>query len=283
MVEKYDPLVIEEKAEGLIGLANKPEDFNDDDARIVMALANLVAIGLRKAKIEAELRDSRRELSELVSELELYESLLRHDLTNDLQLVLGETELAKGLSESKTVIEYLNSIESAAKRMTRLLTVVRGPESNLNENLYTFLQELVADMTKSYTRMKIKTHIDGDSGKVKFKGKSLIPFVFDNIIRNSVQHVNPEVSVNIYTKIGSEQVILDFVDDGPGIKKEKRNTLFRKVDDKSKHGIGLYLCRKIVESYEGRIYLLDEKEYGSGTAIRVELPRIHEEVREKVH
>ena len=51
----FGPLVIGGKAEGLIGLANKPGDFTEDDARIVMALSNLVAIGLNRTKIETEL------------------------------------------------------------------------------------------------------------------------------------------------------------------------------------------------------------------------------------
>jgi GAF domain-containing protein len=68
----FGPLMISGKAEGLIGLANKPSDFTEDDARIVMALANLVAIGLRKAKVENELRASEKKLSDTIDELALW-------------------------------------------------------------------------------------------------------------------------------------------------------------------------------------------------------------------
>ncbi|TFH10228.1 MAG: GAF domain-containing protein [Candidatus Thorarchaeota archaeon] len=85
----FGPLVISGRAEGLIGLANKPTEFTENDARLVMALSNLVAIGLNRTKIEAELRESQTKLSDTIIELQLYDSLLRHDLSNDMQLIIG--------------------------------------------------------------------------------------------------------------------------------------------------------------------------------------------------
>jgi PAS domain S-box-containing protein len=54
----FSPLVIDGKAAGVMGLANKPEDFTEDDVRIAMAFGDLAAIALRRAQTEEALRQS---------------------------------------------------------------------------------------------------------------------------------------------------------------------------------------------------------------------------------
>ncbi|MDP2862804.1 MAG: PAS domain S-box protein, partial [Desulfobacterales bacterium] len=54
----FAPLTIDGKVTGVIGLANKPEDFTKDDARIARALGDLSAIALRRIRIEEALRES---------------------------------------------------------------------------------------------------------------------------------------------------------------------------------------------------------------------------------
>lgn len=46
----FAPLVLEEKAVGIIGLANKPSDFNDNDAEMATGFGKLAAIGHQKSK-----------------------------------------------------------------------------------------------------------------------------------------------------------------------------------------------------------------------------------------
>lgn len=277
----FGPLVIAGRAEGLIGLANKPSDFTDDDARLVMALSNLVAIGLKKSKIEEELRESQRKLADSVTELQLYTSLLRHDLANDLQLVVGEIGLAQTKSiESSQVIEALASIESAANRMMRLLQLFKQTEFTDEDDLYDILVFLVRENEDSYPNATI--HLDEGlaTEKIKIQGKMLMPFVFDNLVRNAVQHVGPNVTIQIHSSVEPDKVILDFVDNGQGIPEDVASVLFKKVDVRSKGGMGLYLCRKIVEIYKGTITLLDSGVYDTGAAFRIELPRNGNEIIE---
>jgi two-component system sensor histidine kinase KdpD len=280
----FGPLVIAGRAEGIIGLANKSSDFTEDDERLVMALANLVAIGLNRTKIEAELRESQKQLSESLSELRLYASLLRHDLSNDLQLIIGEIELAKMNAAKDTRLSgYLNSIDSASSRMMRLLQVFHETERVDEGNIREIISYLIAETKSSYPHIVISSHVKPTQEKVRIKGKSLIPFVFDNLIRNAVQHVGPNVEVTIYLVAKEDRVVLDFVDNGPGIDDDLIENLFQKGVSTTGGGFGLYLCRKIIEIYDGSIGLLPNDVYKKGTAIRIELPRFKEEVRPKGH
>ncbi|TFG28908.1 hypothetical protein EU528_10460 [Candidatus Thorarchaeota archaeon] len=280
----FGPLVISGRAEGIIGLANKPSDFTTDDERLVMALANLVAIGLNRTKIEAELRESQKKLSETISELHLYASLLRHDLSNDLQLIIGEIELAQmDAAKDARLDGYLRSIESASSRMLRLLQVFQETQKVDEGNIREIINHLVTETKASYPHIVIRSKVEPTKEKVRIKGKSLIPFVFDNLIRNAVQHVGPNVEVTIYLAAKKDKVVLDFVDNGPGIDKDIVENLFQRAVSKTGGGFGLYLCRKIIEVYDGSISLLSNDVYNKGTAIRIELPRFKEEVKPKSH
>ena len=280
----FAPLVIAGRAEGLIGFANKPSDFTEDDARMVMALSNLVAIGLNRTKIEMELRESQSKLSETIAELQLYTSLLRHDLSNDLQLIIGEIELLQ-LKSSKDarLQEHLTSVGSAISRMSRLLQVFQETDIDHENNLKNIIHHLVNETKSSYPHITIRSHVEPTEDKVSIKGKTLIPFVFDNLIRNAVQHVGPNVEVEIFMAAREEQVILDFVDNGPGIDRGQLANLFQKGESVIEGGFGLYLCKKIIEIYGGTINLLSNDIYKSGTAIRIALPRIQEEMRPRSH
>ncbi|MFW9847595.1 MAG: ATP-binding protein [Candidatus Thorarchaeota archaeon] len=281
----FGPLVISGKAEGIIGLANKPTNFTEDDSRIVMALSNLVAIGLEKSNTETELRESQRKLADSVRELQLYASLLRHDLSNDLQLIMGELELAKMKADVKPEqTEYFQTIESASNRMIRLLQLFNRTEFIEDEdNLISIVKHLVNETKGSYPDTKVRFHEPLGIEKIIISGKALTPFVFDNLIRNSVQHAGPNVEVDIHLDTKPNAVILDFVDNGPGFDKQIASELFQKGVSITGGGFGLYLCRRIVEIYQGKIEILGEDIYKKGAAIRVELPGIIVEQRERVH
>lgn len=281
----FAPLVIAGRAEGLIGLANKSTEFTENDARLVMALSNLVAIGLNRTKIEDELRESQRKLSDTIVELQLYASLLRHDLSNDLQLIIGEIELARvaAINDAR-LINYLKSIDSASSRMLRLLQVFQEPNQIDEGNLKEVLYHLVDETKLSYPHITIQSFVEPTEEKVSIKGKSLLPFVFDNLIRNAVQHVGPNVEVDIHMAAQEERVVIDFVDNGPGIDRNLAKNLFKKgVSETGGGGFGLYLCKKIIEVYDGSINLLAGEVYNKGTAIRIELPRIQDEKRPRGH
>jgi len=280
----FGPLIIDGRVEGLIGLANKPSAFTDDDARIVMALSNLVAIGLKKSKIEEELRTSREKLSETISELKLYASLLRHDLSNDLQVIIGELQLAQlKVADEPELKDSCDSITSACSRMLRLLQVFNQSDMIDEENLLSNLSYLIDETKKSYPDVIVTLQNHSSFEDIPIRGRPLLPFVFDNLFRNAIQHSGQDVTIDIYVRTMDNSAVIDFVDDGPGIDLDIASRLFQKGASKTGGGFGLYLCRKIVETYQGRINLLPTIEYGKGAAFRIELPLVKERIVKRIH
>lgn len=107
--------------------------------------------------------------------------------------------------------------------------------------------------------------------------------VVANLIDNAIKYT-PSGDVTVDIGGDSEHVRISVADSGIGIPKEDQAHLFQKfyrVDNSDTReiggtGLGLYLCRRLVEAMNGRIWV--ESEYKRGSTFYVEVPRItHEE------
>jgi PAS domain S-box-containing protein len=107
--------------------------------------------------------------------------------------------------------------------------------------------------------------------------------VVANLIDNAIKYT-PKGDVTIDIGGDNDHVVISVADSGLGIPKEDQPHLFQKfyrVDNTDTReiggtGLGLYLCRRLVETMNGRIWV--ESEYKRGSVFYVELPRIsHEE------
>ena len=103
--------------------------------------------------------------------------------------------------------------------------------------------------------------------------------VLDNLVENGIKYT-PEGSVAIDVTATEEYVRVSIQDSGVGIPAEDMPHLFQKfyrVDSTDTReiggtGLGLYLCRKLIEAMDGRIWV--ESEYKKGSTFYIEVPRI---------
>ncbi|OJF13995.1 ATP-binding protein [Couchioplanes caeruleus] len=102
--------------------------------------------------------------------------------------------------------------------------------------------------------------------------------VVDNLLDNAVKFSHDDSVVTVQLTGDDEAVVLRVTDTGIGLPSEDRPTLFRRLyrGDNVRHsgipgnGLGLALCRAVVEHHQGTITL--SPEYPSGTAVTVRLP-----------
>lgn len=103
--------------------------------------------------------------------------------------------------------------------------------------------------------------------------------ILRNLVGNALDHGGPEVSVRLTGGPAGEKVELIVADDGPGIAAEHRPHVFERLYrvDASRSratggaGLGLAIVRELVTAQGGRVEL--ESEPGSGTRVRITLPR----------
>ena len=103
--------------------------------------------------------------------------------------------------------------------------------------------------------------------------------VVTNLIKNAIDFVPYEEGViRIECQLKDNNMILSIIDNGIGIPKDKINNLFNRFcqldssnnDGRSSSGLGLYICKTLVEQHGGKIWA--ESEAMKGTSMRISLP-----------
>lgn len=231
----------------------------------VVALYSLVRdIHVRKLA-EIELQNTNRDL-------ELYASLLRHDLGNDLQVIFSTTEVAQMmLPDDSELTEFIEAMRAAAERMTRLLDIFGRPDKDTEQEIVALIVRVAKQAMQTHKHLTIKVIAPQKLEGVRVAGGRLLPMVFVNLFRNSAQHAGNKPKVNVKLSQKSNQVQIDVADNGPGIPKKLRPKLFERGTSSSGGGLGLNLTKRVLEAYGGSIELLDRPSK-TGAAFRIMLP-----------
>jgi signal transduction histidine kinase len=102
--------------------------------------------------------------------------------------------------------------------------------------------------------------------------------VLFNLIRNAIRHTPADGSVTVRAEAGLEAVQIEVADTGDGIPADDREHVFEPfyrgpreaARDSEGAGLGLAICRAIVETHGGRIWIAPSEQ---GTTVRFSLPR----------
>ena len=239
--------------------------WRNDEGDIAGSISVVIDL-TERVRAESELATSHRDL-------ELYASLLRHDLGNDIQVILAQAELQSSIlpSDSK-IMSACDTARHAAERMKQLLEMLETPDAKLTDDIVSLLESRAAQAEKTHSGLKVRVHTNSKPTELKVRCGRLLPALFDNLLRNSHQHAGPEVEVHITLQRFDNIIQVDVLDNGPGIPEEIKSDLFQKGVSTTGGGLGLYLCRRIARAYEGEIELLTQKECPSGAGFRITLP-----------
>jgi two-component system sensor histidine kinase KdpD len=99
--------------------------------------------------------------------------------------------------------------------------------------------------------------------------------VFENLFTNTIKYAPGAPIIVILEQVGAK-VIISFVDRGPGISKEALPFIFerfyrvRSEKTITGTGLGLYICKQIIDAHRGKIWA--ESTPGQGTTFFIELP-----------
>ena len=125
------------------------------------------------------------------------------------------------------------------------------------------------DFINRYPQRIIEPTIDSD---IYVLGEELLlQMLVNNLIENALKYAPKEGKVVIRLKETNNKAILQVLDEGPGISDDEKKQVFEKFyrsgDEKVRNtkgtGLGLYLCKKIVQEHKGHISITDHKPKGS--------------------
>jgi len=203
------------------------------------------------------LEKSNRNLDARHKELEIYTSLLRHDLSNDVQMILGGIELSQMSDGEPKQAAFLESTYAAAQRMRSLLHIFSLSEAEMDSDIVTVIEKIGKRAEIAFKGMLVSVNVSNDVRQHSPKYGRLVALAFENLLRNSAQHAGNDPSVEITISKTGESLEVTFGDDGPGIEPTIRENLFERGVSTGPEGkgLGLYLAKKIIESENGSIDL----------------------------
>jgi PAS domain S-box-containing protein len=185
--------------------------------------------------------------------------LLRHNLRNDLSVILGLSE-SLAATEDPSVSEPARSIADHAERIASLREETRPLEQVLDSG-----RDVAPRSVEPLCRLAVDAAIDDDAtGTVNVDVPEdltalTIPQLqraIESIVENSLSYAGDEPTVLVRGRAVGEAVHVSVVDDGPGIPEGERGPVFEDRDiTQLEHGsgVGLWLARWTVEACGGHI------------------------------
>jgi signal transduction histidine kinase len=263
-------------------IADLAADIDSMRRRIVAELASL-----REAhdQLDAQTRD----LARSNAELEQFAYVASHDLQEPLRKVASFCQLLeqryRGQLDERAD-QYIDFAVDGAKRMQQLINdllafsrVGRTSGDFALVDLGDVVHRALADLDSAIAESGATVE-RGDLPAVRGEA-SLLTLVFQNLIGNAIKfHSEAAPAVRIAAERQGDEWLISCSDNGIGIDPEYSQrvfVIFQRLHGKDEYagtGIGLAMCRKIVEHHGGRIWL--DSDAAPGTTIRFTLPALEE-------
>jgi PAS domain S-box-containing protein len=263
----------------------------DGETMPVEVSATLVQYGgspavLSVARDIGRRRASEHELARKRDQLRALNRVLRHDIRNDMQIVLGLGRLLddhvdeEGKEYLRTILDTGEHVVELTRSSRDLARTVAG-EAELPLEAVPLPETLQAELDRRREAFGHATiSLRGEIPDVDVRANDLLASVFRNLLNNAVQHsdrAEPAVEISADITRGDHTAIVRVADDGPGIPPSRQETVFGKGEkglESEGTGLGLYLVQSLIEHYGGDVWI--EANEPRGTVVVVELPIVEE-------
>jgi two-component system, OmpR family, sensor histidine kinase KdpD len=283
----YIPLRAPTKARGVLAVKahNRRLLRIPEQRQLLDTFAALIAIALERVHYVGLAQDAllRMESERLRNSLL---AALSHDLRTPLTVLVGLAEslalTAPKLTASQ--LETAEAIQDEARRMStmvsNLLDMARIESGEVTLNLqWQPLEEVVGaalDAARGMLqRHHVEVHFPRDLPLVKFDAV-LIERVLVNLLENVSKYTPPGSTVTLSAEVRGGELRVSVADNGPGLPAGREEAVFQKFTRGEREsatpgvGLGLAICRAIIESHQGKIIAAQRP--GGGATFTFTLP-----------
>jgi signal transduction histidine kinase len=257
------------------------EDQHITIASLAAALLSMLFERITWMELQKELRDLKRQMQLQ----EDFVSTISHELRTPLGFIKGySTSLLRQDTswDEETQKEFLTIIDEEADRLSLLIENVLESARLQSKTLPLRFQPLRLDavlrdvITRIRARRKdLDVSMDlQPAPPIQGDGVRLAQ-VFDNLFTNAIKYA-PGAPIVVLLNQVAENIVISFIDHGPGIPKESLPLIFERFYRVRGEraitgtGLGLYICKQIIEAHRGKIWA--ESTPGQGTTFIIELP-----------
>jgi K+-sensing histidine kinase KdpD len=285
------PLTVGEQKYGVLVLETLkgPAEFEPDDLPFVQTIADLVALAIDRARLEAR-ADAIREAQQADRMRSEVMATLSHQLRMPLSAVKGYTTAlmlediawsdAKRKEFLSLVDEECDSMQSMIKELLDSSLIEVGQMSlELQPMRIPYLaRDIAADFQRRHDKHRIIIDFPSDFPILELDPRWMKQ-VFRNVLDNAIKYSPGGGLIVVRGEVREHVVVIGVSDQGVGISPEDLIPLFEKYfRGRSNNGfrvpgtgLGLPVARAIVEAHGGRIWA--ESKVGQGTTIYFSIPR----------
>ena len=293
------PVFFDDSIVAVVGLANKPEDFNYSDVQQLTLLMDVVWKMLDRVEMTENLRLSKEKAEESERLKSAFLANMSHEIRTPMNGILGFSELLKEPNISgEEKEEYIRIIEKSGRRMLSIindiisisklesgLMQVSLKETNINDQInyiYTFFKP---EAEKKGIRI-FQTHGLPEEEAIIKTDREKLYAILTNLVKNAIKFTwNGTINIG-YNRLGN---FLEFYvkDTGNGISPEHLEIVFERFRQGSESltrnyegaGLGLSISRAYVELLGGKIWV--QSQIGKGSEFHFTIPYNYEPVTDQ--
>ena len=281
------PITTDDRRIGVLSVyADRAPIFVEDDLWLLELMAAHTAM-LLEARSHAAVTSSLRAREESARLKEEFLSAAAHDLRTPLTVVLGQAELLE-----RRLARDPNSPPDAAgvSRMVREARRLRDLVTELLDAQRLEQGAEVMDLEPIDLRMVIDSarrryHDQGIDLKATVPAEPVIGSidpsrfeqVVDNLVENAIKYTSGGVLPELELAVEGGAARISVIDHGVGVPEEERERIFDRFyrgtnvqgTPETGIGLGLYICRRIMEAHDGRIWVEPASEGGSVFSVSI--------------
>lgn len=266
---------------GVVGIAASDKPLDSFETSILLSVLGECALALENQKNLEE----KEAAAVLAKNEQLRANLLRaisHDLRTPLTSISGNASnlLSNGdLFDAKAKEQMYTDIYDDAmwliNLVENLLSVSRLEQGRMNLHMSAELvDEVVAEALRHINRKRAEYHIHVQSSEEYLLAQidaKLIIQVLINIVDNAIKYTPPGSEIRIGWQRQGDFIFISVADNGPGISGQAKPHIFdmfysashQIVDSRRSMGLGLALCKSIINAHGGEITVADNVPHGT--------------------
>ncbi len=290
------PLKVSGKTIGVIVVQDydNPETYGEAEKQVLIFVSEQIALVIERKRNSEAIKKYAEELKELNHTKDRFFSIVAHDLKSPFQGLLGylqilTTEYSNLLEEEKQL--FIKHIDELSRNTFSLLenllewSRIQTGRISFNPTNFDLLQDLqltISLLTQAAINKQINFEISiGNKIAVK-ADKNMLSTVVRNLIFNAIKFTNTGGKITLAAKAENDFVEISVTDTGVGIRQDTLEKLFKIDENVSTKGtanelgtgLGLLLCKELIEKNEGKIRV--ESEVGVGSKFIFTLPSADE-------
>ncbi|MFX0064157.1 MAG: PAS domain S-box protein [Candidatus Hermodarchaeota archaeon] len=220
-----------------------------------------------RKRVEEKLRKSATAINELNESLTIINRILRHDILNDMMVIQGNLDLYrenKDKNDLEQAYKIINKSVELINHMRELEHLISHEKALQNHDM----RQIVDKILENYENYDVKFNIKGEGSAL---ADHALPSVIENLIQNALIHANSD-HIDIFIDEKEEFCEFRIADYGSGIPDKIKSKIFEagfKYGKTGRTGLGLYIVKKVIERYQGKVWIENNTPKGSIFVLRL--------------